>query len=44
MNRESFYAEMDGGKKLDYEIYLNTADLYACQKLNSKMRFEFSRC
>src|SRR5258708_5529129 len=32
MNRESFYADMDGGKKLDYEIYLNTADLLACQK------------
>jgi tryptophan 2,3-dioxygenase len=32
MNRQSFYAEMDGGKNLDYELYLNTADLFACQK------------
>lgn len=26
MNRELFYAEMDGGKNLDYEIYLKTAE------------------
>src|SRR5580704_18694983 len=32
MNRELFYAEMAGGKNLDYETYLNTAELLACQK------------
>jgi tryptophan 2,3-dioxygenase len=32
MNREPFYAEMAGGKNLDYETYLNTAALLSCQK------------
>ena len=32
MNRELFYAEMGGGRTLDYEIYLNTAELLSCQK------------
>jgi len=32
MNRQPFYAEMAGGKKFDYELYLNTEDLLACQK------------
>jgi tryptophan 2,3-dioxygenase len=32
MDRELFYAEMGGGKNLDYELYLNTQDLLACQK------------
>jgi len=32
MNREHFYAEMAGGKNLDYETYLNTAALLSCQK------------
>jgi tryptophan 2,3-dioxygenase len=32
MDRELFYAEMAGGKNLDYETYLNTPDLLACQK------------
>jgi tryptophan 2,3-dioxygenase len=32
MNREAVYADMAGGKNLDYETYLNTADLLACQK------------
>jgi tryptophan 2,3-dioxygenase len=32
MDRELFYAEMAGGKNLDYETYLNTSDLLACQK------------
>src|SRR3974390_835477 len=32
MNRETFYAEMAGGRNLDYEIYLNTEDLLAGQK------------
>jgi tryptophan 2,3-dioxygenase len=37
MNRETFYAEMAGGRNLDYEIYLNTQDLLACQKPFDKM-------
>ena len=32
MDRELFYAEMAGGRNLDYETYLNTPDLLACQK------------
>jgi tryptophan 2,3-dioxygenase len=32
MNREIFYAEMGGGKQFDYELYLNTQGLLACQK------------
>jgi tryptophan 2,3-dioxygenase len=32
MNREAIYADMAGGKNLDYETYLNTTDLLACQK------------
>ena len=32
MNRETFYAEMGGGKQFDYEVYLNTQALLACQK------------
>src|SRR5579859_1257697 len=32
MNRRTFYAEMAGGKKLDYELYLHTEALLACQK------------
>src|SRR5476649_1218559 len=32
MNRQAFYAEMGGGKSLDYELYLNTEALLACQK------------
>jgi tryptophan 2,3-dioxygenase len=32
MDRQSFYAEMNGGQKLDYELYLNTEGLLACQK------------
>ena len=32
MDRERIYTEMGGGKNLDYEIYLNTQDLLACQK------------
>ena len=32
MNRQTFYAEMAGGKKLDYELYLHTEALLACQK------------
>ena len=32
MNREPFYAEMAGGKNLDYETYLDTAALLSCQK------------
>ena len=32
MNREAIYADMAGGKNLDYETYLNTSDLLACQK------------
>jgi len=32
MNREHFLAQMQGGGSLDYEIYLNTRALLACQK------------
>jgi tryptophan 2,3-dioxygenase len=32
MDRQAFYAEMGGGKQLDYELYLNTQELFACQK------------
>jgi hypothetical protein len=27
MDRQIFYAEMNGGQKLDYEVYLNTEAL-----------------
>ena len=29
MNRETFYAEMGGGKQFDYEVYLNTQAISA---------------
>lgn len=32
MDRASFYAEMSGGSGLDYEVYLDTRRLLACQK------------
>ena len=32
MDRQAFYAQMSGSDRLDYEIYLNTAELFACQK------------
>ncbi len=32
MDRESFYSTMNGEGTLDYELYLNTKDLLACQK------------
>ena len=32
MERETFYAQMAGGSGLDYELYLNTEALLACQK------------
>lgn len=32
MDRACFYAEMTGGSALDYEVYLNTSRLLACQK------------
>lgn len=32
MDRARFYAEMTGGSGLDYEIYLSTRKLLACQK------------
>lgn len=32
MNREHFYATMNGEGTLDYELYLNTKALLACQK------------
>ena len=32
MDRERFQAEMQGGGTLDYELYLNTRALLACQK------------
>src|SRR5205807_9801356 len=32
MEREKFYAQMAGGSGLDYELYLNTGALLACQK------------
>jgi tryptophan 2,3-dioxygenase len=32
MDRERFQAEMQGGGALDYELYLNTRALLACQK------------
>ncbi len=32
MDRECFNSIMGGGGKLDYEIYLNTKALLACQK------------
>jgi tryptophan 2,3-dioxygenase len=32
MDRQAFYAQMSGSDRLDYEIYLNTEDLLACQK------------
>lgn len=32
MDRQKFYAQMAGGTGLDYETYLNTAELLACQK------------
>ena len=31
MNREHFYAIMDGEGTLDYELYLNTKALLSCQ-------------
>ncbi|MGH9705638.1 MAG: tryptophan 2,3-dioxygenase family protein, partial [Candidatus Acidiferrales bacterium] len=31
MNREQFYATMNGEGTLDYELYLNTKALLACQ-------------
>ena len=31
MNREQFYAIMGGEGTLDYELYLNTKSLLACQ-------------
>jgi tryptophan 2,3-dioxygenase len=37
MNRDIFYTEMAGGKKLDYELYLNTGELLACQKPFDKL-------
>jgi tryptophan 2,3-dioxygenase len=32
MNRQAIYSDMAGGKQLDYEVYLNTEQLLACQK------------
>ena len=32
MDRQAFYAQMSGSDRLDYEVYLNTEDLLACQK------------
>ena len=32
MDRDHFYGEMQGGGTLDYELYLNTRALLACQK------------
>ncbi|MGB9403524.1 MAG: hypothetical protein WCA98_08290, partial [Candidatus Acidiferrales bacterium] len=32
MDREHFYATMNGEGTLDYELYLNTKSLLACQK------------
>jgi tryptophan 2,3-dioxygenase len=32
MNREQFYTMMEGQGRCDYEIYLNTQTLFACQK------------
>lgn len=32
MDRAHFYAQMGGGKSLDYEVYLQTAALLQCQK------------
>lgn len=32
MDRQAFYAKMGGGSGLDYELYLNTRELLACQK------------
>src|SRR5579863_9848603 len=32
MDRQKLYALMAGGKELDYEVYLNTQALLACQK------------
>jgi tryptophan 2,3-dioxygenase len=32
MDREKFYTQMAGGRSLDYEVYLNTEPLLACQK------------
>ena len=32
MDRKHFYAQMGGGKSLDYELYLDTAALLGCQK------------
>ncbi len=32
MDRAHFYAQMGGGKSLDYELYLRTAALLQCQK------------
>ena len=32
MDRSSFYEMMSGGGTLDYELYLNTKNLLACQK------------
>jgi tryptophan 2,3-dioxygenase len=32
MDREKFYALLAGGKSLDYEVYLDTQALLACQK------------
>lgn len=32
MDRTQFYAQMQGGKSLDYEVYLRTAALLQCQK------------
>src|SRR5688572_1193151 len=32
LDREFFYALMQGGKNLDYEVYLKTQPLLGCQK------------
>jgi len=32
MDRKHFYAELAGGKNLDYELYLKTRELLSCQK------------
>jgi hypothetical protein len=32
MDREHFYATMNGEGTLDYEVYLNTKALLSCQK------------
>ena len=37
MDRDHFYAELQGGSSLDYELYLNTRALLACQKPLDKL-------